>query len=319
MPRRKLLNEPVSRATRLVALDLLDGALRGAHHFRKHRDDDDDALHKFRVAVRRLRSWLQLWKTEMSDSVSGHRRRQIRDIAADTGPARDLEVHVAWLRRERRRLRGRDRDAIDTLIAHFAARAAKALDLAADAAAKLDDVRDAISTLLSQYCAAVRSNPRRDGDRFDQTLAARVSEAARELHDCLAKIRSRADHEEIHEARIAAKRLRYLLEPVTGEAYGAGAIVKDLEALQEIAGDSHDVHVFLEEIGPPSAEGDKAPPVLMHHLQQRGKRAYSALKRDWLGRESEVFFERVERVAARLAPATSGSLAGRALRRDANQ
>jgi len=305
VPRRKLLNEPASRATRLTALDLLDKARHGARHFEKHRKDDDDALHKFRVAVRRLRSWLQLWKTEMSESVSGRRRRHIRDIARDTGPARDLEVHIDWLRKERRRLRGSDRDAIDTLIAHFEARAEKALDLAADAAAELDEVHDALSTRLSQYCAAVRASSPRDGDRFDHALAAHLGEAAAELRRSLEKIHSRSDHEEIHEARIAAKRLRYLLEPVTGEVYGAGAIVKDLEEFQEIAGDSHDVHVFLQEIAPSSAEGKTAPPVLTHHLQQRGKRAYSSLKRDWLGKESDPFFERVERVAARLISAMS--------------
>src|SRR5258706_13433126 len=114
-------------------------------------------------------------------------------------------------------------------------------------AAEGGKVRTPPATRLSQYCDAVRASSPRDGDRFDHALAAHLGEAAAELRRSLEKIHSRSDHEEIHEARIAAKQLRYLLEPVTGEVYGAGAIVKDLEEFQEIAGDSHEGHVFLQE------------------------------------------------------------------------
>ena len=71
-----------------------------------------------------------------------------------------------------------------------------------------------------------------------------IAELERELR----KVHSLADREAIHEARIAAKRLRYLLEPFERELPGAPLLVDGLRSLQRLLGQIHDVHVFGDEL-----------------------------------------------------------------------
>jgi CHAD domain-containing protein len=57
------------------------------------------------------------------------------------------------------------------------------------------------------------------------------------------------DHaEQLHKARITAKRLRYLLEPIRAYADKAQSVVKRSKRLQDVLGDLNDVHVLMREI-----------------------------------------------------------------------
>ena len=56
------------------------------------------------------------------------------------------------------------------------------------------------------------------------------------------------DAEALHEARIMAKRLRYLLEPVRAYVDEAQPVVKKSKRLQDVLGDLNDVHVLMAEI-----------------------------------------------------------------------
>ena len=64
---RPLLTEPTPRAARVIALHLLD--VLDTEHERLGRPGDADALHDFRVALRRLRSWLRAYRRDVKDSV----------------------------------------------------------------------------------------------------------------------------------------------------------------------------------------------------------------------------------------------------------
>ncbi|HET6898246.1 MAG TPA: CHAD domain-containing protein, partial [Vicinamibacteria bacterium] len=94
-PLPDLLRQPVDRAARDVALRLLEAAEKERH--RLGHEDDPEALHDFRVAVRRLRSWLKTFKAPLSGSVSGKHRDVLRAVAHATNDGRDAEVHIEWL------------------------------------------------------------------------------------------------------------------------------------------------------------------------------------------------------------------------------
>ena len=68
-----------------------------------------------------------------------------------------------------------------------------------------------------------------------------------ELEQNLAKIEDAGDEKEAHQARISAKRVRYLLEPLVEEIPGAGPVVKRFKALQDLLGELHDAHVLILE------------------------------------------------------------------------
>jgi CHAD domain-containing protein len=131
-----------------------------------------------------------------------------------------------------------------------------------------------------------------------------MTKAADELSSRLAAIRTPRDHEAIHEARIAAKRLRYLLEPVVASVPGVRGVVKDLRMLQDVAGALHDAHVFSRVLA--DGLGAHVPRAsslarrsLARQLVERSRVEYARLEQDWLGEAAARFRARVLRIARR--------------------
>ena len=95
MPRRPegLLTTPAPGAARRIAVNLLDAA--SAARERLTDADDAEALHDFRVAMRRLRSTLRAYQPQLDAVVPSKLRRRLRDLARATGEARDVEVQIA--------------------------------------------------------------------------------------------------------------------------------------------------------------------------------------------------------------------------------
>jgi hypothetical protein len=61
-------------------------------------------------------------------------------------------------------------------------------------------------------------------------------------------VTGQGDRAEAHATRIAAKRLRYLLEGVADAAHAAKALIEELKALQDTLGELHDAQLFGGEL-----------------------------------------------------------------------
>ncbi len=233
-----LLGEPAQRSVRLIALDLLDD-VRSARE-RLDDADDDEALHDFRVALRRLRSWLRAFRACLGDTVKRKVERRLRDLARSTNDSRDLEVHADWVRKERRTLSPSARSGATWLLARLR-REKIAADLALRAA--IDDDFDATVERVHQalvcYEASVFENP-----TFAGVIADLIEARAAECRALLAPALANGDRVEVHAARIWAKRVRYLLEPVSNETPGASATIDELKGLQDAFGALHDAQLF---------------------------------------------------------------------------
>lgn len=205
---------------------------------RRLRDEDDaEALHDVRVALRRLRSVLRAYAPHLKRPGLEKLRRRLRALARATAPARDAEVQLAWLaalepasrpeRTARRwlaaRLRARHR------VAHEA--------MAAELRAGLSAVEKALRPRL----AAQRPGPR--DVPYGEATATLLLEHARALKARLKAVRGVADREALHRARIAGKRLRYLLEPLVDIDADARAALDQLEAFQDRLGALNDLYV----------------------------------------------------------------------------
>src|SRR5262249_8582411 len=83
---------------------------------------------------------------------------------------------------------------------------------------------------------------------FAGAAARLVSDHTSQLRGRLSKVSSLGDRTEAHEARIAAKRLRYLLEPLTEAIPAAAGVVEDLRNLQDALGELHDAQLFGSEL-----------------------------------------------------------------------
>ena len=244
------LREATDRAVRLVALGHLADA--SSAHERLINKTDDEALHDFRVALRRLRTWERAFRPYLRRDVSKKLRRRLRKLARDSGASRDLQVHLEWLATQRRSLGRRQRAGVQWIVDKLEERKAEADDALDDATdGRFERLESRFTRALTTYSERIQL--RRDGrgvpqQPFANALAPRLRSAATELEQHLGHVRTPRDEEEGHEARIAAKRLRYRLEPVMKVVNGAPEVVERRKLLQDILGDLHDAQVFGAEI-----------------------------------------------------------------------
>ncbi|HEX6909734.1 MAG TPA: CHAD domain-containing protein, partial [Longimicrobium sp.] len=94
-----LLELASPRAARYLALRFLDEAQ--AARVRLDHPRDAEALHDFRVAIRRLRSTVRAYAAHLEDGIGRKDRRRLRKLARATGGARDGEVMIAWMQARR--------------------------------------------------------------------------------------------------------------------------------------------------------------------------------------------------------------------------
>lgn len=242
-----LLLRSDEEAARRLALKAL-GAARAAE---RRLDDraDREALHDFRVAIRRLRSLLRAYKPQLESAVRPKDRKRLREIQRATGSGREAEVALEWLTKQQKDLAPEHLPGLNWLSAAQLARrreCAQALDT------QIRETFRRTAGRLEERLAIMRSEKNLLAERshvtFARTLANLTESHATDLLVQLGRIARMDDTEQLHDARILGKRLRYLLEPVRAYASDAQPVVKRSKRLQEVLGDLNDVHVLMAEI-----------------------------------------------------------------------
>lgn len=194
------------------------------------RTGDAEALHQARVALRQLRSLFSIFRPVVADERFEHLREELRWLAATTTEARDLDTLLARF----------DRPPLPLTAARARAcgRAAKALvsvradKLARELAGWLAggvwlEVRDAGTTPAAEFAAASLDRLRRKLKKKGRHLRA-------------------LDDDALHDARIAAKKLRYAvgffsgLFPSDKARKRSKRLAKAMRRLQEELGELHD-------------------------------------------------------------------------------
>jgi len=238
-----------------VALDQLERWARA--YARLAQGADPDALHDFRVALRRLRSTLRAFRTEFTADIPRRTRRRLRRLAGASGLSRDLEVQRAWIRAQQESLPPEARRGAEWLLERLDRR-----QRAADArfTRRLGNVYDRLERRLRRALQAPDIAPRTASSRrraSAMVLVRRmIREGTAEFRRELRAVHSLADREHAHAARIAAKRLRYLLEPFAADLPDAEPAVAELTALQDLLGELQDRHTLAGELR--SAFGEAA-------------------------------------------------------------
>ncbi len=236
-----LLDRPAEEAVRRIALGHLEAATVAKP--RVFDPEDDEGLHDFRVAVRRLRSVLRAYSDVLGGAVGKKLRRRLRQVARATGGGRDAEVARAWLVGERPRLSRRHRAGLDWAVGRLDRRLGESAAPIGEGVGGFEAVADRLHGCLVVYTAEVRLEPRRE-DTFAAALAARLERYGPALARRLAAVAGPEDQAAAHRARLAAKRLRYLVEAAAPAEAAARALVTRLKDLQDLLGDLHDAHVL---------------------------------------------------------------------------
>lgn len=283
---RSLLTDPTPRAARAVALELLD--LIDASYKRMDQPEDVEALHDFRVALRRLRSWLRAYRRDVRDSVGKKVVRKLATLSQVTTDSRDIEVHLAWLAEQVPQLKPAERFGATWLKARLTAEKVRSdAALKEGLAADFTEASARLRKKLSRYAVAVWDQEA--SDRWAVTAASQIQDSFVALRRRLGVIDGIDDDDHAHRARIAAKRLRYLLEPLVGAVDGTQQAVDLLKAVQDQIGSVHDTHVFSRLVlrhtpGPARAARGRGP----HSNSRKGllaiaKRLNAQRKKDWIG------------------------------------
>lgn len=323
MTRQPLLDLPTSDAVGRTATKHLADAESALARLGNRRDTE--ALHDFRVAIRRVRSLLRAYGRWMGRAGGKKVRRRLRRLGRATNAGRDAEVQLAWLEGERAGLARSERSGLNWLAKRL--RATRGQSYRAARREVRQEFRRTRDLLAKRLAALDASEP-----AFRETFTQLLREQAADLGTRLAAIHDPAAAEEAHEARISAKRVRYLLEPVTRDVPGLRKPVARLKKLQDVLGELHDMHVLeaslveaLEEVATEKARqlrtlalaGDAAA---LRRARRRDERLglatlaakarahrdalYRALEREWLWNAGKEFFRDLQVQADTIAATT---------------
>jgi CHAD domain-containing protein len=278
-----LVAPPIDRSTRID--DVVRAALIGSVHQLINVDvalrlgGDATAVHRARVAVRRLRSDLRTFRPVLDRAWANALRERVRWLGDALAAARDADVLLERLQRHATRLPDVDnhrKELVLNLLRGVRAAAYRQLG------AMLRQPRYVL--VLADLLEAVRA------PRFNERAAERARDAAPELLDgawrALRKsVRARshpATDAELHGVRIKAKRLRYAAEafvPVCGKR--AAALAARVANLQTILGDHHDAICACDHLRRNLGGGDGA--FVAGELAALERDAAFAARRRWLG------------------------------------
>ena len=235
----ELLDNAASSSVRVIAASRIEEARAG---YERYLAGKKGGLHELRVALRRLRSWLRAFEPQVRDTLRKKTRRRLSALAKATNGARDAEVAAEWIASQNRISRsgipGRDH-----ILARLASERRATSRAIRDALARdLPDLLDSLAKQLEPHARHAAG-----GRSMAPVYHVALRRHAERLAQALARAKTRDDVAAAHRARIAAKRLRYLLD--CGDDHPrVAAVAMGVEALQDTLGVVHDSRAIAERL-----------------------------------------------------------------------
>lgn len=297
--------------------------------------EDTEALHDMRVAVRRLRALLRAFGEGFPAAARRRFDAELRWLGQVLGSVRDLDVQLAQLTKDAAAAPPRQRVGLEGLRNYLgderARRRAQMLE-ALESPRYLELIAG-----LDRFAA----RPARRGGSVPGAapVAAAGRRAIRKAYKRLVKrgdkARAEPTPEDLHELRIRAKRVRYLLEFVSDLSGKLGArLVRRVVRLQDLLGDYHDAVVaadavqhYVEAHGAAEKPGTLlALGALVNGHLRAAEQARGSLERTWVEfrrkptrRKLHAVIERLEGLAGEVESLPSDAHQSRAVRRGREQ
>jgi CHAD domain-containing protein len=201
-----------------------------------NRTSDRNALHDARVALRRLRVLVRAFRAVLGPLATRRVRRQLREAFKATSELRDLDVFAAWLATLPTSRATRHLEAVAAAEARVRVLEASGLMRSA--------WRRARRRLLSAE-KVVAATGRGATPHFGTAAARALRAEIRVLNAGVARcdpIRAAGD---VHQTRIATKRLRYLVEALSEGLSDARRVAEWCRAFQDLAGEWRDARATV--------------------------------------------------------------------------
>jgi CHAD domain-containing protein len=206
-------------------------------------DLDTEFLHDFRVAIRRTRSLLGQIKHVFPPDAVQHFATEFSWIGRLTGPPRDMDVLILALRGRREEFSAVDLDRLMAFVSGVRQQEHDTLVAALDS--------DRYRRLTSDWKAFLErpvtpeAEARNAGAYLSEVVSWRAWRLSRRIATGAETIDEHTTEERLHEVRIEAKKLRYLVDtmPAFYDTDDLGCILGALKKLQRALGDLNDAHV----------------------------------------------------------------------------
>ncbi|MBA2735748.1 MAG: CHAD domain-containing protein [Pyrinomonadaceae bacterium] len=267
--------------------------------------EDIEGIHAMRVATRRLRSALRDFAPLMKRRPLKKVKKDLKRIADALGAARDQDVAIVALEKLQKEVE----------IAPVKAGVGKLIEerRSVRERAQLELIKtlavSAIENLEKRFAAAIDEGINRKKSArvvsFNEAGRNAVAASLQDFCDLSASLYEPFNIEDLHELRIAAKRLRYAIELFTacwGKAIAPFAV--EIAEMQSFLGEVHDTDVWIESLGerlrgsdgkPAESEYQTAVRLLSEFVKERTKNYRAALKL-WSAWKENDFISRLRAV-----------------------
>jgi CHAD domain-containing protein len=239
---------------------------------------DIEHLHEIRVAIRRLRSLLRIFRCHLPDTRTNPIDQSLKRLAHDLGPARDADVRVDFLHAKNKQL-GLDANRRWRPFLEHHTRRQKLHH-----ATVRQCLRNRVVTNLRRHMAEllradlprlIRQPAPNDLVQFaDRKLRKHVRAAQK-----LKRLRKSDNPSSLHRLRIALRKARYLGEffsPALGEA--TAKLTRRLKQTEQALGRMHDIDTTLDHM---QHEGPPPPRALVSSLQSERIKCRLNIHRAW--------------------------------------
>ena len=268
---------------------------------------DIEGVHDMRVATRRLRSAVRDFEPLLKKRLPKKVRKDLKRVSDALGAVRDQDVAIEFLEKLP------DETAADSIKGGIGAflkernerRDAARLNLTESISAeKLDDLQKRFARAIDKMAHRRKS---KRAVSFNEAGRAAVAEGLENLFGLGAHLYHPYNVAELHEMRIAAKRLRYAIELFV-HCWGdsTAPFAEEIARMQSFLGEAHDCDVWIEDLGkrlkhePENAATEEseyraAVWLLSEFVKKRGKEYRSALQL-WSEWEINHFAEKMRTI-----------------------
>ena len=220
-----------------IRLDVVRHFLPLALH---HADEDLEHVHQLRVGTRRAGAALRIFSLCLPAKLFDTSNKLLRRLRRAAGAARDWDVFLEMLAQWEQKQTPRHRSGLDLLIGYATAQRELAQSQLCGAA---EDHPFAFDRAIAETLAAIRRPPSGRPRRLIDLARPMLAELLAELDEAAA--RDLTDYGNLHQVRIAGKRLRYAMEVFADcfEEQFRAETYPAIEDMQEILGRANDSHV----------------------------------------------------------------------------
>ncbi|MET7283295.1 CHAD domain-containing protein [Kribbella sp. NPDC005582] len=259
----------------LVEAALAKGARRLQKAVRMVEKGEDDAIHQVRVACRRLRSDLRLFRKLLAGESTNALRAELAALAQACGEARDLEVIAALVKESSTSEDDPEHLAsiLDTLTAGLEQASARSSEVV---------LGERTATLLRRLETAPELSPKARttcGEALPELLDGAARQFAREAD----KLQPWTADDDWHEVRLLAKRVRYAANTcatVLGDEAKATAV--QAARYQELLGQHQDHCAAADALTSLAAAAEPQLAFTLGRLVERHRAARKPLREEFL-------------------------------------